>query len=104
MNNSNCIAIIFSVLIFNFTPSSAHAACTVDRSGTVYCSSYPNGGAELSLNGTVVCGKGECARNRFGLFECSTKVGGGVARDSRGIVRCLDGCEDASETLCELGK
>ena len=92
------------ILTFSLIYPVAHAACAMDRTGTVYCSRFAGGGAELGRDGAVVCGRGECARNKFGQFECSTKIGGGAARNRWGLVRCLSGCEIASESLCEEGK
>ena len=105
MNRKSTLLYVFqilflSVLIINL----AHATCETDRSGIVHCSQYPGGGAALGVNGNVVCGKGECLRNKFGRFECSIVEGGGAGRDHRGSVRCLGGCEEASEKHCELAK
>ncbi len=103
--DSKIILTVSSVLsAFALVTSTAHAACTMDRTGTVYCSRFAGGGAELSREGTGVCGRGECARNKFGQFECSMEVGGGAARNRWGLVRCLGGCEVASDKLCEEGK
>ena len=103
--DSKIILTVSTVLcVLALITSTARAACAMDRTGTVYCSRFAGGGAELSREGTVVCGRGECAHNKFGQFECSMEVGGGAARNRWGLVRCLGGCETASESLCEEGK
>ncbi len=103
--DSKIIVTISSMLVtLTLNPTIAQAACAMDRTGTVYCSRFAGGGAELSREGVVVCGRGECARNKFGQFECSMQVGGGAARNRWGLVRCLGGCEAPSDRLCEEGK
>lgn len=103
--DSKIILTVSSVLVMlSLITQVVHAACAMDRTGTVYCSRFAGGGAELSPEGAVVCGRGECARNKFGQFECSMEAGGGAARNRWGLVRCLGGCEAASEKLCEEGK
>jgi hypothetical protein len=104
MNRKSTLLYVFQIFFFSVIINFAHAACETDRSGIVHCSRYPGGGAALSVDGNVVCGKGECQRNKFGRFECSIVEGGGAGRDHRGTVRCLGGCEEASEDRCELGK
>lgn len=64
---------IFILLISN----QVYATCKENSIGTIYCSKYPSGGAELNQFGTVVCGKGECKQNSFGITYCSTVQGGG---------------------------
>jgi hypothetical protein len=54
--------------------------------------------------GTVVCGKGECKQNSFGTVYCSTIQGGGAAVSNMGSIKCLGGCEQASEWMCEQGR
>jgi hypothetical protein len=75
--------------------------CLVDRSGTVWCSRYYQGGATTTFGGQVLCGKGQCAKSSDGQIFCSAEIGGAVLRDSRGRVRCHGKCEPATADKCE---
>lgn len=97
-------ALVIAALFFFCIISVCYAACESDRMGIVYCSRFAGGGAVIGPDGTVICGKGECRRGKFGRFECSAVPGGGAGRDRRGIVRCLGGCEEATEDLCVAGE
>ena len=81
----------------------ALADCTKDRSGAVYCSQHPGGGAVRDASGSVVCGKGQCRRDRSGNVRCSTVIGGGMDTDYNGTAQCLGGCEIASSAQCSRG-
>jgi hypothetical protein len=81
----------------------ALADCTKDRTGTVYCSQHPGGGALRDNTGNVQCGKGQCRRDRAGNVRCSIVVGGGADTDGSGTVQCLGGCELASSSMCAKG-
>ena len=80
--------------------SCALADCARDRTGAVYCSQHPGGGAFRDNAGSVQCGKGQCRRDRAGNVRCSNVVGGGAETDSTGVVKCLGGCEPSSESQC----
>jgi hypothetical protein len=62
------------------------------------------GGAIRDRYGNVKCGVGNCATDELGQIKCSTTPGGGAAIDSYGKVKCLDGCADATQQLCEVGR
>ena len=40
-----------------------------------------------NINGEVVCGKGECIRDRYGKVHCAS-AGGGALKDGYGQVQC----------------
>lgn len=92
---------ILNLLLFS---NQANATCKENSFGTIYCSKYPSGGAEVNQFGTVVCGKGECKQNSLGIIYCSTIQGGGSAVSNLGVVKCLGGCEQASQFMCEKGQ
>lgn len=72
--------------------------------GTVWCSKYHEGGIVKKLDGHVVCGRGDCAKNTAGEVFCSSVIGGSVLKDSRGNVRCYGSCERATLENCENTK
>lgn len=92
------------VLSLCITATSASADCAPDSIGTVYCSKYSGGGAEVDNIGTVYCGKGQCKRDSIGTIYCSKTLGGGAGVDSIGTVRCTGGCERGSSNMCERGE
>lgn len=75
--------------------------CIRDRSGTIWCSRYYQGGAQLTRDGAVLCGKGQCTKSTRGEIFCSSVVGGAVLKDSKGRVRCMGRCEPATAAQCE---
>lgn len=75
--------------------------CKVDSKGTVWCSRYYEGDAEISSDGRVLCGKGRCVKDVDGQVFCSSEVGGSVLVDSSGSVRCYGRCEPATADYCE---
>ena|SRR5678815_2455065 len=77
----------------------ALADCTRDRNGVVFCW-HPGGGAVRDNSGQVVCGNGQCRRDRAGNVRCSNQVGGGAETDYTGAVKCLGGCEAPSDNKC----
>lgn len=60
----------------------------------------PNGGVSSGLDGQVVCGPGECARNSKGVVKCSSVSGGGAILDINGEVLCVGGCIDGQLNYC----
>jgi len=75
--------------------------CIVDSKGTVWCSRYHDGDAEITSDGHVLCGKGQCAKGSDGQVFCSSQAGGAVLIDGRGRVRCYGQCEPATADECE---
>ncbi len=75
--------------------------CIFDRKGTIWCSRYYDGDAEITSDGQVLCGKGQCAKDRDGQILCSSEVGGAVLIDTRGRVHCYGRCEPATADKCE---
>jgi hypothetical protein len=75
--------------------------CATDQSGKVFCA-RDGGGAMRDQYGDVKCGVGYCATDDLGQIKCSRKPGGGAATDSYGKVKCLGGCESATQQLCEV--
>jgi hypothetical protein len=98
------IKILVFILSMLLLSDQINATCKESSLGTIYCSKYPSGGAEVNQFGTVVCGKGECKQNSFGTVYCSTIQGGGAAVSNMGSIKCLGGCEQASEWMCEQGR
>ena len=98
------LATMSSVLFIAFFAVTANATCKTNSIGTVYCSKFPTGGAEVNSIGTVKCGKGQCAVNSIGTVKCSKVQGGGAAVNSIGTVKCLGGCENGSESMCVRGE
>lgn len=74
--------------------------CAPDQYGKVFCA-QEGGGAVKNRYGTVMCGVGYCATDNSGEILCSLKPGGSAAIDSDGKVKCLMGCQPATERLCE---
>jgi len=74
--------------------------CEMDQYGAVSCAKE-GGGAIKDEYGNVKCGVGHCAKDDRGRIRCSTRPGGGAAMDSNGQVKCLGGCRDATQQLCE---
>jgi hypothetical protein len=77
--------------------------CATDQYGKVFCAKE-GGGALRGQNGNVKCGVGYCAIDDLGEMQCSTTPGGSAATDSYGKVKCLGGCQTASQQLCEVGR
>lgn len=77
--------------------------CEKDSYGKVFCADA-GGGAMKDMYGKVVCGIGYCAKDYLNKVWCSTTPDGGAAADSRGEVKCLDGCEPASAEICRAGQ
>jgi hypothetical protein len=73
----------------------------IDTHGRVLCSRHYDGDVAITIDGQVLCGKGDCALSREGLVVCSSKIGGAVLLDSRGRVRCYGQCERATADDCE---
>jgi hypothetical protein len=59
------------------------------------------GDAEITLDGQVLCGKGQCATDIAGNVFCSSEIGGAVLIDSDGHVNCYGRCEPATAENCE---
>ena len=95
--------LVVLALEFSLGLTCALADCTRDRSGTVYCSQHPGGGAIRDNNGDVKCGKGQCRRDRAGTILCSNVIGGGAEIDNTGAIKCLGGCEPVSDAMCVKG-
>jgi hypothetical protein len=92
--------LVVLALEFSLGLTCALADCARDRTGAVYCSQHPGGGAVRDNAGGVQCGKGQCRRDRTGTLRCSNVVGGGAETDSTGAVKCLGGCEPSSDAMC----
>jgi len=60
----------------------------------------PHGGVSSGINGEVVCGPGECARDSKGVVRCSSLPGGSVILDINGNVLCVGGCVPGSRRYC----
>lgn len=75
--------------------------CLNDRNGTIWCSRFYEGDAQITLKGAVLCGKGQCAQTLRGEIFCSSVVGGAAVKDSKGRVRCYGQCERATAAHCE---
>ena len=95
--------LIVLALEFSLGLTCALADCARDRTGAVYCSQHPGGGAVRDNAGGVQCGKGQCRRDRAGTILCSHEVGGGAETDNTGAVKCLGGCEPVSDAMCIKG-
>ena len=95
--------LIVLALEFSLGLTCALADCARDRTGAVYCSQHPGGGAFRDNVGGVQCGKGQCRRDRAGTIRCAYVVGGGAETDSTGAVKCLGGCEPPSGGQCTKG-
>lgn len=74
--------------------------CEKDDHGKVYCADF-GGGAIRNNYGKVLCGVGYCAKDDMGKAWCSTVQGGDAAIGSNGKVKCLEGCEAASNDKCQ---
>jgi len=77
--------------------------CATDQYGKVLCSKE-GGGAMRDQHRDVKCGVGYCATDDLGQLKCSAKPGGGAATDSNGKVKCLGGCQNARQQLCEAAR
>ena len=62
----------------------------------------PNGGVGSGLDGEVVCGPGECARDQKGVVKCSSRPGGSVIVDINGQVLCVGGCVRGDRKHCAV--
>ena len=86
-------------LLFLPAPAPAqNSGCMSQLSGWV-CSP-PNGGMETDINGNVVCGPGQCARDSTGKVMCSSVPGGAVVIGTNGKVLCVEGCVAAASSYC----
>ncbi len=90
--------------VFFSNPLPVSAKCLANKLGEVSCSSYPSGGIVLDSMDEFLCGKGECLKDSMDNVLCSQTAGGGAAFDSMGKVKCLDGCEPATKSMCVKGK
>jgi len=101
--NRRIVALIAGLALWVLLASSSTFAqlgsCHLDSISRPVCAP-PNGGISEDSIGRVVCGKGQCVKNRIGRIVCSTVPGGGAILDSIGTPRCVGGCEDASEQYC----
>jgi len=94
-------ALVALAALFFFAPAGLaqnKAGCVQMLTGIV-CPP-PLGGVSSGLDGEVVCGPGECARDQKGVVKCSSRPGGSVIVDINGQVLCVGGCVLGSRTLC----
>jgi hypothetical protein len=77
--------------------------CATDQYGKVFCAKA-GGGAIRDQYGDVRCGVGQCATDDLGQIKCSMKAGGGATTSSNGKVKCLGGCQSASQRHCDLAR
>lgn len=60
----------------------------------------PNGGIASGIDGEVVCGPGQCARDQNGVVQCSAVPGGSAIVDINGQVLCVGGCVSGARRQC----
>ena len=93
------VALALIVLMASSSTLAQLGGCLLDSIDRPVCAP-PNGGISRDSIGRVVCGKGQCVKDRIGRVACSTVPGGGAIPDSIGTPRCVGGCEEASEQNC----
>ena len=97
--------LICLVLIFSATRVYAHGegggGCLKSTTGKTYCAP-PNGGIMMNSTHQIVCGSGQCIMDSVTKIVCSSQPGGYVTRNLAGQVVCTGGCEDASQSKCQV--
>jgi len=90
-------------LLFFPGPAPAQSSGCISQFSGWVCAP-PNGGMETDINGKIVCGPGQCARDSAGKVMCSSVPGGAVTMDSTGKVLCVEGCVAAASSYCAKPK
>ena len=109
MNVVRCLTLFLfgALLLMNASVVIAHEdgrdGCLKSTTGKIYCSP-PNGGIMMSSTHQIVCGPGQCIMDSVAQIVCSSQPGGYVSRNLAGQVVCTGGCEDASQSKCQVPK
>ena len=103
MNSKFLDLLVFLLLAFSITTTSAHVGCLNDSLGNPVCAP-PNGGIMRDNTGRIVCGHGQCMENSAGVIVCSSQRGGFVTRDAVSRIVCTGGCVEGSSSLCQAPK
>lgn len=77
----------------------------VTAAGLLLASSIANADCMMNRDGDVMCGRGECQRDRFGAVLCSAFRNGSALRMSNGRIICGKGqCAKtvAGEVFCSI--
>lgn len=92
--NANCMREAFGDTICGQGP------CSNGRDGKVYCAAERDGTAVMDEQGVIVCGVGRCVQDLYGQMMCSRAPGGDAVKTLDGV-KCLGGCEPATQAHCE---
>ena len=103
MNSKFLDLLVFLLLAFSITTTSAHVGCLNDSLGNPVCAP-PNRGIIRENTGRIVCGHGQCMENSAGVIVCSSQRGGFVAKDAVSRIVCTGGCVEGSSSLCQAPK
>jgi hypothetical protein len=85
MSGQRFLITVFAMSLALAGPSVAQPGCVKDSYGKVTCAP-PGGSARVDIDGQVVSGRGDCARNQSGQVICADTPGGGAMVNSDGEV------------------